>query len=48
MVNLGGTFERVPDDATRDERGRGLDAREYSQMKDQRIYLRATDGRNAK
>ena len=46
-LTLGGTFQAVPDQQTKDEQGRGLDQQEYRQMQGQEIYLRATAARNA-
>ena len=49
VVNLGGEFRAVPTGETRKEnKGGGLDDREYAQMKGQQIYLRATSVEDAK
>ncbi len=46
LVNLGGTFQRVPsEEQVRGERE--LDAREYAQMANQHVYLHCTNIRNA-
>lgn len=47
LVNLGGTFQRVPSAETRDERQRDLNARELAQMANQQVYLHCTEVRNA-
>lgn len=49
MVNMGGTFQRVPSGEVKDEtQHRDLNAGEYARMKDQQIYLHVTDVKNAK
>ncbi|MEJ7708349.1 MAG: hypothetical protein WKF84_00430 [Pyrinomonadaceae bacterium] len=49
LVNLGGTFQRVPNNETSGERGGGgLNAREYQQMANQQVYLHATEARDAR
>lgn len=48
LVNLGGTFQRVPNAQTQEERsGRGLNAQEFQQMANQQVYLHCTDVKNA-
>jgi hypothetical protein len=46
-VNLGGTFQRIPSEQIKDARRRDLNARQYAQMKGQRIYLHTTEVSNA-
>lgn len=40
-VALKGDFRRVPDGEVQEERGRGLNQKEYAQMKGQQVYLHA-------
>lgn len=49
LVNLGGTFQRVPNNETSGERaGGGMNADEYRQMADQQVYLHATEASDAR
>lgn len=48
MVNIGGTFQRVPTGEVADEKRRDLNAGDDARMKDQQIYLHVTDVKDAK
>lgn len=48
LVNLGGSFQPVPNAQTQGERsGGGLNAQEFQQMANQQVYLHCTDAKNA-
>lgn len=48
LVNLGGSFQLVPNAQTQGERsGGGLNAQEFQQMANQQVYLHCTDAKNA-